>query len=133
VALFASTLVYRPPGGTFEGPQKDISPTLGAGYFLTETLAIELDVGPTLVSGKYTAFGLRPALLWNFHWFMYVAARFIVPVDPEPNFVVLPAFGVTHTLAEGIAPFFEVGLGSAVGRGDPDFGLVHQLGLTYLF
>jgi hypothetical protein len=133
VALLASTLVYRPPGGSFEGPQKDISPALGAGYFLSDTLAIELEVGPTLVTGKYRSFGFRPALSWNFRSFMYVAARFVVPVDPELDLVVLPAFGLTHTLAKGIAPFFEVGLASAVGRGEPDFGLVHLLGLTYLF
>ena len=133
VALYASTLAYRPPGGPFQGPQKDIAPAVGAGYFLSDALAVGLEVGPTFVGGDYTSFGVRPALSWRFHRIMYVAGRLVVPVDPEINLVVLPAFGVTHTFAGAIAPFFEIALQSAVGRGDPDLGLVHTLGLTYLF
>ena len=131
-ALAASTLVYRPPDGGFQGPQKDITAAAGIGYFLSDTVVLELGLGPTLVTGKYKSFGLLPAVLWKFHRVFYVGGRLIVPVDPEVDVILLPLFGVTHALGLGLSPFFEIGVKSAVGRGDPDFGVVHSVGLTYL-
>lgn len=91
--------------------------------------------GPTLELdvGNYKSFGLLPAVLWKFHRVFYVGGRLIVPVDPEVDVVLLPLFGVTHALGLGFSPFFEIGVKSAVGRGDADFGVVHSFGLTYLF
>jgi hypothetical protein len=132
-ALMATTFAYRPPGGPFDGPQKDISVLFGAGYFLTDALAVELDVGPTFVESDYVAFGLVPALLWNFHPNFYAAGRLIIPVDPELNLTPLPGAGATYAFANGLAPFVELNAISTMGRGDPDFGLAVALGATYLF
>jgi hypothetical protein len=108
-------------------------PLLGVGYFLFDTVAVELDVGPTLKSGGYESFGLIPALVWRFHKILYATGRLMVTVDPELNLAVLPVLGVTHTLGVRTAPFFELGVRSTVRSGEPDFGLFHLIGLTYLF
>ena len=90
-ALLGTTLGYKPPGGSWDGWQKDFSTTLGYGRQLTPKLALELDLGPTWVSGSgYSSFALVPGLVWSFNPTVYAAARFVVPVDPEPNLVLLP-------------------------------------------
>ncbi len=133
VALAATTLVHRPHVGDFGGPLKDVSPAVGAGYFVGETLAFELDVGPTFVEGEYASFGLIPAVIWAFHPNFYGTGRFILPVDPKLDLVLVPGFGATMVFANGLAPFVELELTSAVGRGKPDLGLAVALGATYMF
>lgn len=130
-ALATTTLAYRPPGERIHGPQRDITPGVGAGYFVTETVALELDVGATFVEGAYVATAFAPGVVWAFHPNVYAAGRFIVPVDPETNFILYPGVGVTHIFDNGLAPFVEANALSAVGRGDPDFGATGTLGLTY--
>jgi len=60
------------------------------------------------------------------------AARFVVPVDPETNFVLLPGLGLSHTFG-CVMPTLELNLSSAVGRGDPDLGVTLTAGLLVFF
>jgi hypothetical protein len=133
VGLAATTIAYRPPGGRLDGPQQDVTPEVGVGYFAGDTLAFEIDFGPTFVKSEYAAFAVVPAVIWAFHANIYAAGRFIVPVDPELNLVLLPGIGGTYAFASGWAPFVELDLASAIGRGDPDLGVALALGVTYLF
>ena len=127
-----TTLGYRPPGGPWDGWQHDATTLLGYGRQLTPTLALELDVGPTWVSGRYSSFALTPGLVWSFHRNAYAAARFAVPVDPELNLVLLPGVGLAHPFGRTLATL-ELNLSSAVGRGDPDLGVTLTAGLLVFF
>lgn len=129
----ATTVAYRAPGGPLAGPQADVTPLLGAALLLGETVAAELDVGPTFVSGEYASFSLVPAIVWAFSEHFYAAGRFAIPIDPEPDLVLLPGAGAIWPLANGLAPFVELDLWSAVGHGDPDLGLVLAAGSLYSF
>jgi hypothetical protein len=133
VALAGTTLAYRPNGGEFDGWQHDVSPNVGYGRWLSSKVAVEVDLGPTFVSGDYASFSVMPAVVWAFQPKIYAAARFMVPVDPELNFILFPGIGVTHTFRNNLAPFLEVNLSSAVGRGKPDFGVALTLGVLYSF
>jgi hypothetical protein len=130
--LVSSTLAYRPSGGAFQGPLKDMAPTLAVGHFIHPTLAVEMGVGLTFVQRAYASFGLRPAARWKISDVVYVIARAEIPIDPELSLLLSPAVGVTHKLWR-LSPFFEIGIGSDVGRGDPDFRIVHAFGLSYAF
>jgi hypothetical protein len=132
-ALVTTTPAYRPPGGPWDGFQHDLTLSVGYGRYVTPTVALELDLGPTWVSGDYTAFSLIPAVVWSFNPHAYVAARFIVPVDPEANFALAPGLGLIHTFASGFAPYVEVNAVSYVGRGDPDFGISVTAGVLLSF
>ncbi len=131
--LLSTTLAYKPNGGDFDGPQKDITAMVGVGYLLTEELAIELDLGPTFSEDGYFAFAFVPGVLWLFHANVYVAARFIIPVDPEINLALFPGIGAALPLDCGLTPFVEAHVLSFIGRGEPDFGMAIDLGVTYLF
>jgi hypothetical protein len=130
--FLGTTLAYRPNGGEWDGWQHDATTLLGYGRQLTSTLAVELDVGPSFVSGRYTSFSLTPGLVWAFHPNIYCAARFIVPVDPEANFVLFPGIGVSRAFGR-VMPVLELNLSSAVGRGEPDLGLALTAGVLIFF
>jgi hypothetical protein len=64
---------------------------------------------------------------------VYLAARFIVPVDPEARFALSPGFGLIHAFPNGIAPYLEVNAISYVVGGDPDLGIGVTLGVSFAF
>jgi hypothetical protein len=123
---------YRPPGGPWDGWQHDVSPLLGYGRQLSPTVALELDAGPSYVHGSYSSFSLTPGLVWSVHPNVYLAARFIVPVDPETNLVLFPGVGVCRAFGR-VMPILELNVSSAVGRGDPDLGLSLTAGILVFF
>ncbi len=131
--FLGTTLAYRPNGGPWDGWQKDGTTLLGYGRQVTPKLALELDVGPTWVSGGgYASFALTPGLVFSFNPSVYAAARFAVPVDPETNLVLLPGVGLSHAFGR-VMPTLELNLASAVGRGKPDLGVTLTLGLLVFF
>jgi hypothetical protein len=130
--FLGTTLAYRPPGGSWDGWQHDATTLVGYGRQLTPTLALELDLGPSFVSGRYASFALNPGLVWSFHPNVYAAARFVVPVDPELNLVLLPGIGLSRAFGR-VMPILELNLSSAVGRGDPDLGVSLTAGVLLFF
>jgi hypothetical protein len=130
--FLGTTLGYRPEGGPWEGWQHDATTTVGYGRQLTPTLALELDVGPTFVKGSYSSFSLTPGLVWSAHPNVYLAARFVVPVDPETNFVLFPGVGLSRAFGR-VMPVLEVNVSSAVGRGHPDLGASLTAGVLVFF
>jgi hypothetical protein len=132
-AFLGTTVAYRPPGGPWDGFQEDLTPLLGYGRYVTKTIALELDFGPTYVSGRYSSFTLVPGLVWSFSPHVYAAARFLVPLDPESNFGLFPGVGLIHTFENGLSPLIEVNASSYVGKGDPDFGITVTVGVLYSF
>jgi hypothetical protein len=130
--MLGTTVAYRPPGGPWDGFQSDFSPMVGYGRYLTKTVALELDLGPTFVKDRYASFGLVPGVVWTFSSHAYLAARFLVPLDPQTNFGLFPGVGVFQTYGR-YAPYVEVNLSSYVGRGDPDFGLSVTAGVLISF
>jgi hypothetical protein len=132
-AVFAGTTVaYRAPGESFGGWQRDLTALLGYGRFVSKTVALELDLGPTWVRGDYASFAFVPGVVWCFHPNAYAAARFIVPVDPETNLVLFPGVGLTYTFGR-FSPILEVNLSRTVGRGRPDLGVAVTAGLLVAF
>ena len=127
-----TTLDYRPPGGSWDGWQHDVTPLLGYGRQLRPTLALELDLGPTFVRGDYASFSLTPGLVWSVHPNLYLAARFVVPVDPETNLVLFPGVGLCRAFGR-VMPTLELNISSAVGRGDPDLGVSLTAGVLVFF
>jgi len=132
-AFLGTTVAYRPPGGAWSGFQHDLTPLLGYGRYVSKTIALELDLGPTFVRGHYSSFSLVPGVVWSFSPHVYAAARFLVPVDPEANFGVFPGVGVIHTFKNGLSPLVEVNASSYVGKGNPDFGVAVTVGVLYSF
>ena len=130
--FLGTTLGYRPESGPWEGWQHDATTLLGYGRQLTPAVALELDVGPTFVRGSYSSFSLTPGLVWAFHPNVYVAARFVVPVDPEPNLVLFPGIGLSLAFGR-VMPVLELNVSSAVGRGHPDLGVSLTAGLLVFF
>jgi hypothetical protein len=131
-SFLGTTLGYRPEGGPWDGWQHDITPLLGYGRQLTPTVALELDLGPTFVRSSYSSFSLTPGLVWAFHPNVYAAARFIVPVDPEANFVLFPGIGLCRAFGR-VMPSVELNVSSAVGRGHPDLGVSLTAGVLFFF
>lgn len=133
VAAFAGTTVaYRPHGESFQGFQHDLTATAGYGRFVGKTVALELDLGPTFVRGRYSSFSLVPGVVWAFRPYAYAAARFIVPVDPEPGFVLFPGIGLSRTFGR-TTPILEVNLSRTVGEGKADFGVAVTVGVLVGF
>jgi hypothetical protein len=130
--FLGTTLAYRPEGGPGDGWQHDATTLLGYGRQLTPTIALELDAGPTFVRGEYSSFSLTPGLVWSFSPHAYAAARFVVPVDPEANFVLFPGIGVCHLFGR-VMPVLELNVSSAVGRGHPDLGVSLTAGVLVFF
>jgi hypothetical protein len=133
VALLGTTLAYVPSRGGIDGPQKDVTATLGIGHTVTPSFAVELDLALTAVEGHYAALTLVPGLIWTFHPILYAAARFIVTVDPVRNLALAPGLGALYVFGNGLAPLVEANLVCTVGKGQPDLGLALTLGLLYLF
>lgn len=129
VGLAGSTLAYRPQGGPWAGFQHDRSANLGAGRFVGDKLAFELDLGATWVRGAYVSAALTPGVLVSFHPNFYGAARFIVPFDPAADLVLFPGVGVIHTFKNGLAPLLEVNLARSLDR--RDLGLALTVGLLF--
>jgi hypothetical protein len=130
--FLGTTLRYRPPEGAGQGWQHDLTPLLGYGRQVSPTVALELDVGPTFVRGDYSSFSLTPGLVWVVHPNVYLAARFVVPVDPEANLVLFPGIGVCRAFGR-VMPTLELNVSSAVGRGDPDLGVSLTAGVLVFF
>jgi hypothetical protein len=133
VASVGTTLFYKPNAGDASGWQHDISPSVGYGRYVTDTIAVELDVGPTIIRGSYASFFFLPAVVWSFSTHVYSAARFLVPVDPQIDFYLLPGVGVVDTFQNGISVFAELNVASNVGRGKPDLGVALTAGALYSF
>ena len=130
--FLGTTLAYRPHEGAWDGWQHDLTPLLGYGRQLSPTVALELDVGPSFVKGSYSSFSLSPGVVWSVHKYAYLAARFIVPVDPETNFVLFPGVGVCRPFGR-VMPILELNVSSAVGRGHPDLGVSLTAGVLVFF
>ena len=130
--LMAYQLLLNTEGGPWDGFQSDASPLVGYGRYVRTTVALELDLGPTFVKGRYSSFGLVPAVVWTFSSHAYLAARFLVPVDPESNFGLFPGVGVFRTYGR-YSPYVELNLASYVGRGHPDFGVSLTAGVLISF
>ncbi len=55
-ATFVGTIcAYHPPGGPWSGFQHDLTLLGGYGRYVSSRIALELDVGPTLVRGDYSS------------------------------------------------------------------------------
>ena len=130
--FLGTTLAYRPPGGDWDGWQHDGTVLLGYGRYVSASVAFELDAGPTFVSGDYASFALVPGVVWVVHPNVYLAGRFVVPVDPEWNLVLFPGVGLSRTFGR-VTPILEVNLSSAVGRGNPDLGVALTAGVLVAF
>jgi hypothetical protein len=91
-----------------------------------------LDLAPTWVEGKYTAFALVPGVVWSFSSHAYAALRFSMPLDPEWNLAVMPGVGVTRAFGR-VSPYLELNAVSIVGKGDPDFGIALTAGVLIAF
>ena len=89
-------------------------------------------MGPTFVRGRYASFSLTPGLVWSIHPNLYVAARFVVPVDPETNLVLFPGIGLSRAFGR-VMPTLELSVSRAVGRGDPDLGVSLTAGVLVFF
>jgi len=132
-AFVGTTPAYRPPGGPFQGFQHDVTGLVGYGRFVSKTVALELDLGPTWVRGDYSTFTLVPGVVWAFNPHVYAAARFIVQVDPDRNLALFPGVGLIHTFNDRISPLLEVNALSYVGKGHPDFGVAVTVGVLVAF
>jgi hypothetical protein len=130
--FLGTTLAYRPHDGAWDGWQHDATTLLGYGRQLSPTVAVELDLGPTFVRSSYSSFSLTPGLVWSLHPNVYVAARFVVPVDPEANLVLFPGIGLCRAFGR-VMPTLELSVSSAVGRGHPDLGVSLTAGLLVFF
>ena len=130
--FLGTTLRYRPPDGPWEGRQHDLSPLLGYGRQVRPTVSLELDAGLTFVRGSYSSFSVTPGVVWSVHTNVYLAARFVVPVDPEANLVLFPGVGLCRPFGR-VMPTLELNVSSAVGRGHPDLGLSLTAGLLVFF
>jgi hypothetical protein len=132
IGLVGTTLAYQPHDGDWDGWQHDVTPLLGYGRQVRPTLALELDAGPTFVRGSYSSFSLTPGLVWSATTHVYLAARFVIPLDPEANFVLFPGIGLCRPSGRFL-PTLELNVSSAVGRGQPDLGLSLTAGLAVFF
>ncbi len=133
VVGIGTTAVHRPSGGPVGGWQHDISPSVGYGRFVTGTIALELDIGPSYVRGDYAGASLVPGVVWAFSEYAYAAVRFVVPVDPELDLGLYPGAGLVHTFQNGIGVYAEGNVFSYVGRRTPDLGLALSAGALYSF
>ncbi|HEX2690209.1 MAG TPA: hypothetical protein VHN14_26520 [Kofleriaceae bacterium] len=127
-----TTLFAASNAGDTSGWGHDIGPVIGYGRYVTSTVALELDAGPSFVRGSYASFFLVPAAVWSFSTHVYAAARFLVQVDPEANFYLFPGIGGAYSF-DKITLTLELNLSSNVGRGKPDLGVTLTPGIVYSF
>jgi len=132
-AFGGTTAAYRPSGGPWDGGQHDFALTAGVGRYVTSTLALEVDLGPTWVRGEYVAFSIVPSAVWSFSPHAYLAARFPVAVDPDTAAYAAPGAGLSHTFASGITTTLEVNGVTRLDKSRGDFGLAVTLGVLYSF
>jgi hypothetical protein len=133
MAGVGTTPAHRPSSGPVDGWQHDVSPSVGFGRFVSATIALEVDIGLTLVRGDYAGASLVPGVVWAFSSHVYAATRVVVPVDPKVNVGLYPGLGVVHTFDNGIGVFAEGNVFSYVGRGNPDLGVALSAGALYSF
>jgi hypothetical protein len=130
----ATTLFHRPNSGPASGWQEDIGPVIGYGRYVTETIALELDLGPSFVRGSgYSGFFLVPGAVWSFSTHFYAAARFLVEADPQIDFAVFPGIGAIYTFPDQISLGLELNLESFIGRGNPGLAVVVTPAIEYSF
>jgi hypothetical protein len=130
----ATTLFHKPNSGPASGWQQDIAPVVGYGRYVTHTIALELDAGPSFVRGSgYSGFFLVPAAVWSFSTHFYVAARFLVEADPQIDFALFPGIGGIYTFSNQISLGLELNFESFIGRGSPGFAVALTPGIEYSF
>lgn len=133
-ALFgATTVAFRPADGSWDGYQHDLALTAGIGRYVTKTLALEVDVGPTWIRGDYASFSVVPGAVWAFSPHAYLAARFPIAVDPETAVYAAPGLGLSHTFANGLTPILEANVVWRLGHGRSDLAVTVTLGLLCSF
>jgi len=67
-----TTLFHKPNVGSASGWQEDIGPVVGYGRYVTDTVALELDIGPSFVHGSgYSGLFLVPSAIWGFSTHVY--------------------------------------------------------------
>jgi hypothetical protein len=133
-AIFAGTTVaYRPNGGPWDGHQKDAVLTAGLGRFVSAKWALEVDLGPTLLSGDYAAFSIVPGVVWQFSPHAYLTARFPIAVDPDTAVYAAPGFGLSHTFKNNLTPILELNGVTRLDENRGDLGLTVTVGLLYSF
>ena len=134
VASATTTLFHKPNSGLVSGWQEDIGPVVGYGRYVTDTIALEMDLGPSFVRGTgYSGFFLVPAAVWSFSTHVYAAARFLVELDPQADFALFPGIGGIYTFPNQISLTLELNLESFIGRGNPDFAIALTPGIVYSF
>ena len=124
-----TTVMYVANNGDTYGPLADVSPTVGVGWFVGGPVSVELDAYMSFGPGGYLATGLGPAVSCALSPNVFTAARLFVPIDPDLNLVFMPGVGLTHEFANHMAPFVELDVATAIGRGHPDFALAPSAGL----
>jgi hypothetical protein len=130
----ATTLFHKPNSGPASGWQKDIGPVVGYGRYITDTIALELDLGPSFVRGSgYSGFFLVPGAVWSFSTHFYAAARFLVEADPQIDFAVFPGIGGIYTFSNQVSLGLELNLESFIGRGSPGLAVALTPGIEYSF
>jgi hypothetical protein len=133
VGLVSTTLGYLPDGGRVAGPQGDVSPVVGAGAVLSDSLSVEVDAGMTFTSSGYAGTALVPGVVWTFHPNFYGAGRALVTVDPSASLGLLAGIGATFSLAGGLAPFVEIDGLAIVAGARNDLGVLCSVGALYTF
>ncbi len=128
-----TTLFHKPNVGPSSGWQEDIGPVVGYGRYVTDTVALELDIGPSFVRGTgYSGLFLVPSAIWGFSTHVYAAARLLVELDPQADLALFPGIGGVYTF-DRLSVTLELNLESFVGRGKPDFAIALTPGLVYAF
>jgi len=133
-ASATTTLFHKPNAGPASGWQEDIGPVVGYGRYVTDTIALELDLGTSFVRGSgYSGFFFVPGAVWSFSTHFYAAARFLVEVDPQIDFAVFPGIGGIYTFPNQISLGLELNLESFIGRGSPGLAIALTPGIEYSF
>jgi hypothetical protein len=132
-AFVGTTAAFQPAGGSWEGSQSDLILTAGIGRYVTKTVALEVDLGPTWLRGDYASFSIVPGVVWAFSPHAYLAARFPITLDPDSAAYAAPGIGLSHTFANGLTPTLELNFFARVGHGRPDLGVTVTAGLLYSF
>ncbi len=131
--LLSSTMAYRPAGEKLGGPAGDLSPSFGLGWLATETISLEVDVGPTFADGGYVGAAVVPAVVWSFHSHGYLAGRLLIALDPETAVVAMPGVGGIYVTESGFAPVLELSALVAPVEGKVDLGASLTAGVLYFF
>jgi hypothetical protein len=130
----ATTLFNKPNSGPARGWQENIGPVIGYGRYVTHTIALEMDLGPSYVRGSgYSGFFFVPGAVWSFSTHFYAAARFLVEADPQIDFALFPGIGGIYTFSNQVALGLELNLESFIGRGNPGLAVVVTPGIEYSF